>query len=96
MDCPVYLRLRCAQSLSRVRLFATPWTAARQAPLTMGILEWLPCPPSGDLPNPGIKPRSPTLQVDSLPSEPPGKSISGSRQHAFTKSASQHDSAQAV
>jgi len=33
----------------------------------------LPCPPSGDLPNPGIKPRSPTLQVDSVPSEPPGK-----------------------
>ena len=36
------------------------------------ILE-LPCPPPGDLPNPGIEPRSPTLQADSLPSEPPGK-----------------------
>ena len=35
----------------------------------------LPCPPPGDLPNPGIEPRSPTLQVDSLPSEPPGKPI---------------------
>ena len=33
----------------------------------------LPCPPLGDLPNPGIEPRSPTLQVDSLLSEPPGK-----------------------
>ena len=33
----------------------------------------LPCPPSGDLPNPGIEPRSPALQVDSLPSESPGK-----------------------
>ena len=33
----------------------------------------MPFPPPGDLPNPGIKPRSPTLQVDSLPSEPPGK-----------------------
>ena len=33
----------------------------------------LPCPPPGDLPNPGIKPRSPALQADSLPSEPPGK-----------------------
>ena len=32
-----------------------------------------PCPPPRDLPNPGIKPRSPTLQVDSLPSELPGK-----------------------
>ena len=34
----------------------------------------LPCPPSGDLPNPGIKSRSPILQVNSLPSEPLGKS----------------------
>ena len=33
----------------------------------------LPCPPPGDLPNPGIEPRSPGLQVDSLLSEPPGK-----------------------
>ena len=33
----------------------------------------LPCPPPGELPNPGIKARSPTLQADSLPSEPPGK-----------------------
>ena len=33
----------------------------------------LPCPPPGDLPNPGIEPRSPALQADSLPSEPPGK-----------------------
>ena len=35
----------------------------------------LPCPPPGDLPNPGIEPRSPALQADSLPSEPPGKPI---------------------
>ena len=35
----------------------------------------LPCPPPGDLPNPGIQLRSPTLQVDSLLSEPPGKPI---------------------
>ena len=34
----------------------------------------LPCPPPGDLPNPGIEPRSPTLQENSLLSEPPGKS----------------------
>ena len=33
----------------------------------------LPCPPPVDLPNPGIKPKSPSLQVDSLPAEPPGK-----------------------
>ena len=37
------------------------------------ILEWLPCPPPGGLPNPGIQPRSPALQADSLPSEPPRK-----------------------
>ena len=33
----------------------------------------LPCLPLGDLPHPGIKPRSPAVQADSLPSEPPGK-----------------------
>ena len=60
--------------LSRVRLFATPWTVARQAPLSMGLSRqeyWsgLPFPPPGDLPDPGIElasPESPALQVDSL------------------------------
>ena len=57
----------------------SPWTVACQAPLSMGFSRqeyWngLPCPPPGDLPNPGIKPRSPTLQADSLLFEPPGKS----------------------
>ena len=56
----------------------TPQTVALQAPLSMGFSRqeyWsgLSCPPPGDLPNPGIKPRSPALQVDSLPTEPPGK-----------------------
>ena len=37
------------------------------------ILEWAAMPPPEDLPNPGIEPRSPTLKVDSLPSEPPGE-----------------------
>ena len=37
------------------------------------ITEWVPCPPPGDLPDTGIEPRSPALQADSLPSEPPGK-----------------------
>ena len=67
-------------SLSHVRLLATPWTAAHQASLSMGFSRqeyWsgLPFPPPGDLPNPGIEPRSPALQADSLPSEPPGKPI---------------------
>ena len=45
-----------------------PWGCSRQE-------SWseLPCPPPGDLPNPGIEPRSPTLQADPLQSEPPGK-----------------------
>ena len=68
------------KSLSRIWLFATPWTVAYQAPLSMGFSRqeyWngLPFPSPGDLPNPGIEPRSPTLQADTLPSEPPGKLI---------------------
>ena len=63
---------------SHVRLFATPWTVACQFPLSMGFSRqeyWsgLTFPSSGDLPNPGIKPRSPALQTDSLPSKPPRK-----------------------
>ena len=58
----------------------TPWTIAFQAPPSMGFSRreyWsgLPCPPPGDLPDPGIISRSPTLQVDSLLSELPGKPI---------------------
>ena len=55
-----------------------PWAVVHQAPLSMGFSRpeywsgWL-CPPPEDLPNPGIKPRSPVLQADSLPSKPPGK-----------------------
>ena len=54
-----------------------PQTVAHQAPLSMG-LSWqeywngLPFPSSGDLPNPGLEPRSP-FQADILPSKPPGK-----------------------
>ena len=60
---------------SCVQLFVTPWTAAHQAPLSMGILqarilEWVVSPPPGDLPDLGVKPWSPALQVDSLPIEP--------------------------
>ena len=70
---------REVKSLSRVRLFATPWTIAYQAP-TMGFSRqeyWsgLPFPSLEDLPNPGIEPRSPALQADALPSEPPGKPL---------------------
>ena len=65
------------KSLSRVRLFAILWTVAYQASQSMGFSSqeyWrgVPFPSPGDLPNPGIKPGSPALQVDSLPSEPLG------------------------
>ena len=66
------------KSLSRVRLFATPWTVAYQAPPSMGFSRqecWsgLLFPSPGDHPDPGIEPRSPALQADTLLSEPPGK-----------------------
>ena len=64
--------------LSHVRLFATPWTVAYQAPPSLGFSRqeyWsgLPFPSPGDLSNPGIEPGSPILQADALSSEPPGK-----------------------
>ena len=68
------------KSLSRVRLFATLWTVAHQAPQSMGFSRqeyWsgLPFPSPGDLSDPGIEPRSPALRADTLTSEPRGKPI---------------------
>ena len=62
----------------------TPWTVACQAPLSMGFsrqehCSGFPFPSPEDLPNPGIEPRSPALQADSLPSEPPGKPEMGQK-----------------
>ena len=59
---------------------ATPWNTACQAPLSMGFSRQeygsgLPFPSPGGLPDPGIEPASPALQVDSLPTEPPGKPL---------------------
>ena len=72
------LKVVKVKPLSHVRLFSTLWTVAYQAPPSMGSSRqeyWsgLPFPPPGDLPNPGIKPESPTFQADALTSEPPGK-----------------------
>ena len=67
------------KSLSRVPLFVTPWTVAYQSPppsMEFSRKEYgsgLPFPSLGDLPDPEIKPRSPALQADALPSETPGK-----------------------
>ena len=68
------------KSLSRVRLFATPWTVSHQAPVFMEFSRqeyWsgLPFPSPGDLPDPGIEPGSPALEADALPSEPQGSPI---------------------
>ena len=68
------------KSLSPVRLFATPGTVAYQAPPSMRFSRqeyWsgLPFPSPGDLPDPGIEPRSPALLADTLTSEPPGKPL---------------------
>ena len=64
---------------SCVRLFVTPWICRGLfCPWGFSSQEYwsgLPCPPPGDLPNPGIKPSSPALQVDSLPAELPRKPI---------------------
>ena len=68
------------KSLSRVRLFATSWTVAEQALLSVEFSRpeywsgWL-FPSPEDLPNPGIKPRSPAFQADALTSEPPRKLV---------------------
>ena len=69
------------KQLRPVGLLETPWTVARQAPLSMGFSRqecWsgLPFPSPGHLPDPGIDPGSPAWQADALPSEPPAKPLS--------------------
>ena len=69
------------KSLSRVQLFATPWTVACQVPLPLEFSRqeyWSGSPffSPGDLPDPGIKLRPPSLQADSSPSKPPGNPLS--------------------
>ena len=66
----------------------TPWTAAHKAPLPMrfsrqGYWSGLPFPSPGDLPNPGIEPRSPALQADSSPTELQGKQKGKRGDHRF-------------
>ena len=73
--CPGFSEVK---SFSRVRLFETPQTVDHQAPLSTDFSRqkyWsgLPFPSPGDLPDPGIEPRSPALLADALPLEPSGK-----------------------
>ena len=70
----------CYVLVAQLCLTVTPWTVARQAPVSMRFSRqeyWsgLHFLLQGDLPNPGIEPRSPALEVDSLLSAPPGKPI---------------------
>ena len=68
-----------AKLLQSCLTLATLWTVVCQVSPSMGFSRqefWsgLPCPPPGDLPDPGFEPGSPALQADALLSEPPGKS----------------------
>ena len=72
-----HVKERKEKSLSRVQLFATPWTVAYQAFPSMGFSKqefWsgLPFPSPGDLPDPRIESGSPAMEADALTSEPPG------------------------
>ena len=74
------LNSMCAQSLSLVLLFLTPWTVACQAPLSTEFSRqenWggLPFPSLVDLPDPGIEPSSPALAGRFFTTEPPGKPV---------------------
>ena len=79
--CKAFMLACLLSCFSHVPLFATLWTVAHQAPLSMGFSRqeyWsgLPCPPPGDLLHPRIEPEShvaPALWADSLPLVPPGK-----------------------
>ena len=74
--------------LSRVQVFVTPWTVARQAVQSMEFSRqecWsgLLFPPPGDIPDPGIEPASPVLQADSLPLSHQGSPSPGSLSQTF-------------
>ena len=76
------------KSVSNVQLFATLWTVAHQAPLSMGFSRpeyWsgFPFPSPGNLPNPWIELGSPALQTDSLLSEPQGSPMLGKADYSI-------------
>ena len=71
---PLMLKVKWKWKLSCVWLFVTPRTVVHGI-LQAGILEWVIFPFFRNLPNPGIEPRSPSLQVDSFPAEPQGSPV---------------------
>ena len=80
--------------LSCIQLFATMWTVAHQA---LPFIEFsrqeywsgLPFPSPGDLPNPGMEPRSPALRADASPSEPPGNPLRSEERLEFESTKSE-------
>ena len=73
----MYIYACVLSHFSHVQLFASLWTVAHQAPLSTGFsrqeyCSGSPCPPPGDLPDPGMEPGPPALQAGSSPSEPRG------------------------
>ena len=77
-DIIIYMHCYAVLSFFSVQLFVTPWTVACQVPLSIEFFRqeyWslFPFPSPGYLPYPGIKPKPPELQADSLPSEPPNR-----------------------
>ena len=86
----IYLFIVHAQSLSHIWLFVTPWTAANQAPLSMGFSRqehWsgLPFPPPEDLPHSGMEPASPALASKFFTSKPPRKPITSMQKQTNKK-----------
>ena len=74
------MKVAAVSVLCHVQFFETPWTVARQTPLSMGFptqeyCSGLPFPSPGDLPNPGIEPVSPEFQADSLSLRCQGKPL---------------------
>ena len=79
----------CSVALSHVQLLVTPWIVACQDSLFMGLSRqeyWsrLPFPPPGDLPDSGIKPKSPELAGGFFTTEPPGKTLFSFLPFAFS------------
>ena len=70
--CRERIKLKVVQSCSTL---CDPMHYTVHGILQARILEWYPFPFPGDLPNSGIRPRSPALQADSLPAEPQGKPL---------------------